>query len=71
MVDRAKIPLYKKQGDSYQTIADRIDVNVKSVKLCIDKYLNGGIERALFDADRFRRPIEITDDAKAWIVRNC
>lgn len=68
VVDRAKILLYKEQGDSYQTIADRIDVNIKSVKLCIDKYLNDGIERALFDDDRPGRPIEITDDARAWIV---
>jgi transposase len=68
MVDRAKILLYKEQGDSYQVIADRIDVNIKSVKLCIDKYLDGGIERALFDDDRAGRPVEITDDARAWIV---
>ena len=68
VVDRAKILLYKEQGDSYQTIADRMYVNIKSVKLCIDKYLNDGIERALFDDDRPGRPIEITDDAKAWIV---
>ena len=68
VVDRAKILLYKEQGNSYQTIADRIDINIKSVKLCIDKYLNGGMERALFDDDRSGRPIEITDDAKAWIV---
>lgn len=68
VVDRAKILLYKEQGDSYQVIADRIDVNIKSVKLCIDKYLDGGIERALFDDDRAGRPVEITDDARAWIV---
>ena len=68
IVDRAKILLYKEQGDSYETIANRLDLNLKSVKLCIDKYLEGGVERALSDDSRTGRPIEITDDAKAWII---
>ena len=37
VVDRAKILLYKAQGDSNQTIADRIDVNINTVKLCLHK----------------------------------
>ena len=68
IVDRAKILLYKEQGDSYETIANRLDINLKSVKLCIDKYLDGGVERALSDDHRTGRPTEITDDAKAWII---
>ena len=68
IVDRAKILLYKEQGDSYETIANRLDINLKSVKLCIDKYLDGGVERALYDDHRTGRPPEITDDAKAWII---
>lgn len=68
IVDRAKILLYKEHGDSYEAIASRIDINLKSVKLCIDKYLDGGVERALYDDNRTGRPPEITDDAKAWVV---
>lgn len=68
IVDRAKILLYKEQGASYEAIANRLDLNLKSVKLCIDKYLEGGVERALSDDSRTGRPPEITDDAKAWVV---
>lgn len=68
VVDRAKILLYKAQGDSNQTIADRIDVNINTVKLCLHKYKEGGIDRALFDDQRKGRPVEITDDAVAWII---
>ena len=68
IVDRAKILLYKEQGASYEAIANRLDPNLKSVKLCIDKYLEGGVERALSDDSRTGRPPEITDDAKAWVV---
>ena len=68
VVDRAKILLYKAQGDSNQAIADRIDVNINTVKLCLSKFKEGGIERALFDDQRGGRPVEITDDAVAWII---
>lgn len=68
VVDRAKILLYKSQGDSNQAIADRIDVNINTVKLCISKFREGGVNRALFDDQRGGRPVEITDDAVTWII---
>ena len=68
VVDRAKILLYKSQGDSNQAIADRIDVNINTVKLCISKFREGGVDRALFDDQRGGRPVEITDDAVTWII---
>lgn len=68
IVDRAKILLYKAQGDSNQAIADRLDVNINTVKLCLNKYKSGGIQEALFDAQRKGRPVEITDDAVSWII---
>ena len=68
VVDRAKILLYKAQGESNQAIADRIDVNINTVKLCLSKFKEGGIERALFDDQRSGRPVEITDDAVTWII---
>lgn len=68
VVDRAKILLYKAQHDSNQAIADRLDVNINTVKLCLNKYKSGGIQEALFDEQRKGRPVEITDDAVSWII---
>lgn len=68
VVDRAKILIYKAEGMSNGAIAERIDVNINTVKLCLKKYKEGGIETALFDAQRSGRPVEITDDAVSWII---
>uniref|UniRef100_UPI004056B04D helix-turn-helix domain-containing protein n=1 Tax=Acetatifactor sp. TaxID=1872090 RepID=UPI004056B04D len=43
VVDRARILLLKAEGQSFQTIADKLGVTVKTVQLCISKYKNGGI----------------------------
>lgn len=67
-VERAKILLYKAQGDANQTIADRLDININTVKLCLNKYKSGGIQKALFDGQRKGRPVEITDDSVSWII---
>ena len=68
VVDRAKTLLYKAEGMSNGDIADRLDVNINTVKLCLSKYKEGGIQRALFDDQRTGRRVEITDDAVAWII---
>lgn len=68
VVDRAKTLLYKADGMSNGDIADRLDVNINTVKLCLNKFKHGGIQRALFDDQRAGRPVEITDDAVAWII---
>lgn len=68
VVDRAKILLYKADGMSNGAIAERIDININTVKLCLRKYKDGGIDNALFDAQRAGRPVEITDDAVSWII---
>lgn len=68
VVDRAKILLYKAERMSNGNIADRLDVNINTVKLCLNKYKDGGIQRALFDDLRTGKRIEITDDAVAWII---
>ena len=36
--------------------------------LCLNKYAEGGVENALFDAPGRGRNAEITDDEKAWII---
>lgn len=45
-----------------------MDVNINTVKLCLSKFKEGGVQRALFDDQRKGRPVEITDDAVAWII---
>ena len=68
IVDRSKMLLYKSQGMTNGEIAERLDVNINTVKLCLNKYKAGGIQRALYDDQRTGRPVEITDDAVAWII---
>lgn len=36
--------------------------------LCLNKFKEGGVENALFDAPGRGRNAEITDDEKAWII---
>ena len=67
-VNRARILLLKAEGVSIDIIADKVGMNRKSVMLCINKYLEGGVENALFDAPGRGRNAEITDDEKAWII---
>ena len=67
-VMRAKILLLKADGLSIDAIADKVDLNRKSVMLCINKYLEGGVENALYDAPGRGRNAEITDDEKTWVI---
>jgi len=67
-VNRARILLLKADGTSIDAIADKVGMNRKSVMLCINKYLEGGVENALFDAPGRGRNAEITDAEKAWII---
>ena len=68
IVDRAKILLYKSEGMTFSDIAEKLAVSSSTVRLCISKYYEGGVENALFDTRRPGRPSEITDDAKAWML---
>ncbi|OUQ28334.1 IS630 family transposase [Lachnoclostridium sp. An131] len=67
-VSRARILLLKADGCTINEIADKIGINRKSVMLCLNKYAEGGVEHALFDAPGRGRNAEITDDEKAWII---
>lgn len=67
-VSRARILLLKADGISIDAIADKVGINRKSVMLCINKYVEGGVENALYDAPGRGRNAEITDDEKAWII---
>lgn len=68
VVDRAKMLLWKSESKSDKAIADNLGVSVNTVRRCVDRYLSNGINLALFDDDRSGRPVEITDDAKSWII---
>jgi transposase len=68
VVNRSRILLLKADGKSIDTIAEKLDLNRKSVLLCIKKFREGGIDNALSDAPGRGRNPEITDDEKAWII---
>jgi transposase len=67
-VQRAKILLMKADGLSDGAIADKLEINSNSVRLCIMKYNENGVSGALKDKDRAGRPNEITDAEIAWIL---
>ena len=67
-VCRARILLLRADGVSINDIADKVGINRCSVMLCLNKFKEGGVENALFDAPGRGRNAEITDDEKAWII---
>lgn len=68
VVDRARILLYKADGMTFQEIAEKLAISTSTVRLCISKFNEGGVDAAIFDIQRSGRPSEITDDAKAWMI---
>lgn len=67
-VARARILLLRADGISIDAIADKVGMNRKSVMLCINKFIDGGTDNALYDAPGRGRNAEITDDEKTWII---
>lgn len=65
---RAKILLLKSEGRSNESIADKLDICVTAVRLCIDKYNTGGIKAALQDNKGRGRKAEITDADITWVI---
>ena len=65
---RAKILLLKAENNSNEFIADKLDVSVPTVRLCIDKYNAGGIENALNDNNGRGRKAEISDADITWVI---
>ena len=68
VVDRARILLQKEKAIPDKQIAEGLGVAVNTVRLCIQKYLENGVDAALSDVQRKGRPVEITSDAIAWIT---
>jgi len=67
-VQRARILLYSAEGMSNTAIAEKLDINRRSVYNCIEKYAAAGMDAALGDLAGRGRPGTITDDEKAWII---
>lgn len=65
---RAKILLLKNDGYSNAYIVKKLDICRQSVRLCIDKYIDGGIECALHDHKGRGRKAEITDSDITWVI---
>lgn len=65
---RAKTLLLKSAGMSNEAIAEKLDITVPTVRLCLKKYAESGVKSALEDADGRGRRHEIFDDSKAWVV---
>ncbi len=66
--NRARILLLKADGESTDSIAEKVGLNRNSVLLCLKKYKEGGVENAIFDAPGRGRNAEISDEEKAWII---
>ena len=65
---RAKILLLKDDNNSNEYIAEKLDISVPTVRLCIEKYIAGGIENALNDCKGRGRKNEISDSDITWII---
>ena len=61
-VIRAKILLLKVEGKTIDEIAEKVELSRNSVMLCLKKYKEGGIEKALQDEERKGRNPQITDE---------
>ena len=68
VVIRAHILLDRANSVPIRDIARIYDISTATVQLCVSKYLSDGTDSALFDDQRKGRPVEITDDAVAWII---
>ena len=65
---RAKILLFKSDGMTNETIADKLDIGIGVVKRCLKKFRDGGVETALHDNKGRGRKAEITDDDIIWVI---
>jgi len=67
-VQRAKILLFSSEGMSNIAIAEKLDLNRRSVYNCIMKFTAAGKDAALDDLARAGRPGIITNEEKTWIT---
>jgi transposase len=67
-VQRAKIILMNHEGLRDKDIKDKLNIDVNTVRLCLDKCLAMGARAALNDLARKGAPTEICQEDKAWVV---
>src|SRR6266508_1867705 len=67
---RAAFLLDSRSGQSDEAIAQHHHVSRSTVVLCIQKFLQFGLEAALGELPRTGKPRQLPDDAIAW-VQNC
>ena len=65
---RATILLCKASGMSNEAIADKVDVNVNTVRNVLARYRSGGVDGALSDAPGRGRKQEISEADRLWAV---
>lgn len=65
---RAKILLLKHKGYTSERIAYKLDISLSSVKLCLKKFADGGVDAALNDRKGRGRKREISDSDITWVI---
>lgn len=65
---RAKILLLKHKGYTSERIANKLDISLSSVKLCLKKFSDGGVDEALNDRKGRGRRREISDSDITWVI---
>lgn len=68
ILQHAKILLLKADGLSSTNIAAKLDLNIKSVFLCLNKYRAGGLENALYALPRTGRKSDISDADRTFVI---
>ena len=65
---RAKILLLKHKGYTREHIAYKLDISLSTVKLCLRKFFDGGVDAALNDCKGRGRKREISDSDITWVI---
>ena len=65
---RARILLLKHKGYTSERIAYKLDISLSSVKLCLKKFSDGGVDAALNDRKGRGRKREISDSDITWVI---
>jgi transposase len=65
---RAKILLLKSESKSNEYIAEKLDITVPTVRLCLEKFNDEGLSSALRDRQGRGRKAEISDADITWVI---
>ncbi len=68
VADRARILLLKSEGMTFQDIAEIMDLSTRTVQARVSRFRKNGLNSALFDNLRPGRPLEISLEAKDWLL---